>query len=91
MLRMDPGLFPLRARKLSTVREMIFVPFIALILLSMIVRAMNLSGLTRKYSVERMFLELQKLQIIKRDDGTFEEFERTKKHRDAQTALEKML
>ncbi|MHB8396230.1 MAG: hypothetical protein ACYDAZ_04965 [Thermoplasmataceae archaeon] len=36
-----------------------------------------------------MFLELEKLQIIKKDDGTFEVLERTKKQREIQAALEK--
>jgi transposase len=90
ILKTDIDLFPIRARKHSTVRGTIFVQLIALILRSMIVRAMNLSGLTKKYSVERMFLELEKLQIVKKDDGTFEELERTKKQRDILTALEKI-
>ena len=77
-------------RKSSTVMGMIFVLFIALIMRSMIVRAMNLSGLAKKYSVERMFLELEKLQIIKKYNGTFDELERTKKQRGILTALEKI-
>ena len=56
----------------------------------MIVRAMNLSGLTKKYFIERLFLELEKLQVIKKDKGSFEELERTKKQRDILTALEKI-
>ncbi|MHB8396207.1 MAG: hypothetical protein ACYDAZ_06865 [Thermoplasmataceae archaeon] len=56
---------------------------------SMIVRAMNLSGLAKKYSVERMFLELEKLQIIKKNAGTFEKLERTKKQRAILAAMEK--
>ena len=83
-------LFPLRTRKPSTVRGTIFALFIALILRSMIVRVMNISGLAKKYSVERMFMELEKLQIIRKDDGSFEELERTKKQRDILTALEKV-
>ena len=81
MLKTGLDLFPLRV---------IFVLFIALILRSMIVRVMNISGLTKKYSVERMFLELEKPQIIQKDDGSFEELERTKKQRDVLTALEKV-
>jgi transposase len=90
MLKTDLDLFPLRARKPSTVRVTIFVLIIALILRSMIVRAMNLSGPTKKYSVERMFLELERLQIIKKGGGSFEFLERTKKQRDILTALEKI-
>ncbi len=90
MLKTDLDLFPIWGRKPSTVRETIFVLFIALILRSMIVRVMNLSGLTKKYAVEKMFLELKKLLIIKKDDGSFEEFERTKKQRDIPTVLEKI-
>ncbi len=71
MLKTGLDLFPLRARKPSTVRGTIFVLFIALILRSMIVRTMKISGLTKKYSVERMFPELEKLQIIRKDDGSF--------------------
>lgn len=90
MLKTDLDLFPLRAIKSSTVRGTIFVPFIALILLSMIVRAMNISGLTKKYSIERSFLELEKLQKIRKDEGSFDELERTNKQRDILTALEKV-
>ncbi|EQD39445.1 transposase, IS4 family protein, partial [mine drainage metagenome] len=90
MLKTALDLFPLRVRKLSTVRGTIFVLFIALILRSMIVNTMNLSGLIKKYSVERMFLELEKLQIIKKDDGSFEELERTRKQREILVALEKI-
>ena len=72
MLKTGLDLFPLRARKPSTVRGTIFVLFIALILRSMIVRTMKISGLTKKYSVERMFPELEKLQIIRKDDGSFQ-------------------
>lgn len=42
---------------------------------------MNLRGHTKKYSVERMFVELEKLQIKKMDEGAFEELERTKKQK----------
>ena len=90
MLKTDLDLFSMRARKPSTVQETIFVLFIALILRFIIVRVMNLSWLTKKYSVERMFLELKKLQIIKKNEGSFEEFERTKKQRDIITALDKV-
>ncbi len=90
MLKTDLDLFPLRARNPSTVRGTIFVLIIALILRSMIVRAMNLSGPTKKYSVERMFLALERLQIIKKGGGSFEFLERTKKQRDILTALEKI-
>ena len=75
-------------RKPSNVSGAIFVLFIALIMRSMI-RAMNLSGLGNKYSVESTVLELEKLQIIKKDDGTFEKLERAKKQRAILAAMEK--
>ena len=89
MLR-DLDLFPLISRKRSTVRETIFVLSMALIPRSMIVGTMNISGLTKKCSVERMFMELEKLQITKTDKGSFEELERTKKKSDILTLLEKI-
>ncbi len=87
MLKMDLNLLPLRVRKSSTVKETIFVLFIALTLCSMIARAMNLSELTMTYSVERMSLELEKLQIIKKGYRSFEQPERTKKQCNILTTL----
>ena len=63
-------------------RGILFVFFISLILRSALVRGMELSGLIRKYSPERMFLELEKLHTVEDVNGNLKELERTKKQKD---------
>ena len=53
-------IFPLRNHKESTIRGILFVFFISLIIRSALLRGMESSGLLKKYSLERMILELER-------------------------------
>ena len=70
-------LFPLRNRKESTIRGILFVFFISLIIRSALLRGMESSGLLKKYSLERMILELEKIHVMEDQNGNLKELERT--------------
>ena len=53
-------------------------------------REMISSGLMRKYSLEKMILELEKLHVVEDDRGNITELERTRKQKDILDALEKV-
>ena len=75
-------IFPLRDHKESTIRGTIFVFFLSLLIRSALRRGMESTKLNEKYSMERMFLELEKLHIIEDQNGNLKELERTKKQKD---------
>ena len=56
--------------------------FISPIIRSSVVKRMNDSGLSKKYSVEKMFLELEKLSKVKLSDGSIVETERKARQKD---------
>ena len=43
---------------------------------------MNESGLSKKYSIEKMLLELEKLSMVKLSDGSIMETERTARQKE---------
>ena len=86
ILKTDLDIFPLRERKPSTIRGLIFILFLSLIIRLSMRRMMSESGLNRKYSMDKAFLELEKLQMIE-IDGKMIERERTRKQRDILDAL----
>ena len=49
---------------------------------------MESSGLLKKYSLERMILELEKIHMMEDQEGTLRELERTKRQKDILEALE---
>jgi hypothetical protein len=61
-----------------------------MIIRSTLVRGMESSKLNEKYSVEKLFLELEKLHIIEDQDGKYRELERTRKHKDILDAFSKI-
>jgi transposase len=89
-LKTDLDIFPLRNRKESTIRGTIFVFFLSLIIRNAFMRGMISTGLMKKYSLERILLELEKLHVIEDQDGNLVELERTKKQRDILEALDKI-
>ena len=86
ILKTDLDIFPLRERKPSTVRGLVFILFISLIVRLAMRRMLAESALNRKYSMDKAFLELEKLQMME-IDGRMIERERTKKQRDILDAL----
>ena len=90
MLKTDMDIFPMRVRKESTIRGMLFVFFISLIIRSALMRGMVSSGLMKKYSLEKMLLELEKLHVVENANGSMSELERTRKQKNILDALEKV-
>ena len=90
MLKTDLDIFPMRVRKESTMRGMLFIFFISLIIRTALMRGMISSGLMRKYSPEKMILELEKLHVVEDANGSMSELERTRKQKDILDALEKV-
>lgn len=60
---------PLRVHSMETLKGHMFVNLIALAIRSHILADMRLSGLQKKYSVEKMLLELHKLRKVILQDG----------------------
>jgi transposase len=81
ILKTDLDIFPLRDRKPSTVRGLVFILFLSLIVRLSMRRMLAESGLNRKYSMDKVFLEMEKLQMME-IDGKMTERERTRKQRD---------
>ncbi|MHB8395585.1 MAG: IS1634 family transposase [Thermoplasmataceae archaeon] len=63
------GAEPLRVHSLETLRGELFVNLIALAIRSRVSLRMRDSGLMKKYSVEKMLLELQKIRKVILQDG----------------------
>ncbi len=89
-LKTDLDIFPMRKRKESTIRGTIFVFFLSLIIRNALMRGMISTGLVKKYSLERMLLELEKFHVIEDQNGNLTELERTKKQKDILEALDKV-
>ena len=90
MLKTDLDIFPMRVRKESTIRGMLFIFFISLIIRTALMMGMISSGLIKKYSLESMILELEKLHVVEDANGNITELERTRKQKDILEALEKV-
>jgi len=81
-LKNDLRLLPLNAQRDSTMSGLIFVFFIALILRMRIVKLMQEKGLTSRYNLEGMLIELEKIRKIELSDGEVLTSELTKKQRE---------
>ncbi len=90
MLKTDLDIFPMRDHSENTVRGSMFVFFLSLLIRSAILRGMQSTHLVEKYSVEKMFLELEKLHMIEDQDGELKELERTRKQKEILDALSSM-
>ncbi len=86
-LKTDLDVFPLREHNESTVKGMLFFFFLSMIIKSILLRAMGSSKLSRKYSIESMLIELEKLHMIEDQAGSLREIERTRKQKDILDAL----
>jgi transposase len=87
MLKNDIEALPLNVRKDSTVSGYLFVCYLSLILRMRLLRLLKESGLNRKYSIEGLLTELEKLRLMILPDGTKIPTEVTKRQRDIITAL----
>ena len=80
----------MRVRKESTIRGILFIFFISLIIRSALMRGMISSGLIKKYSLEKMILELEKLHVVEDASSSITELERTRKQKDILEEIEKV-
>ena len=87
VLKNDIDALPLNVRKDATVAGYLFVCFLALILRMRLLRLVKEAGLNKKYSIEGLLTELEKLRLMVIPDGTRIPPEVTKRQRDILTAL----
>ena len=87
VLKNDIGLMPANLRTNSSLRGYLFISFIALILRMKLMRMMIDAGLNKKYSVEGLFTELEKIKTLVLSDGEKITTEITKKQREILDAL----
>lgn len=71
-----------QVKKESTLRGLLFVCFIGLILRMRLSKKMDEAGLSKRYSVEGLLLELSKLKVIEMTDGKRIKTELTKKQKE---------
>lgn len=87
MLKNDIEALPMNVRKDSTVSGYLFVCFLSLILRMRLLRMLKESGLNKKYSIEGLLTELEKIRLMILPDGTRLPTEISKKQREILSAL----
>jgi transposase len=87
VLKNDIELMPANLRTNSSLRGYIFIAFLALILRMKLMRMMNEAGLSKRYSVEGLITELEKIKMMILPDGEKIVTELTKKQREILDAL----
>ena len=71
-------------------RSSLFIFFISLIIRSTLIRGVISSDLVKRYSLEKMLLELEKLHVVEDVSSRITELERTRKQKDILEALERV-
>ena len=89
ILKTDLDIFPMRVRKELTIRGMLFILFKSPIIKKAHMRGMISSCLMKKYSLEKVILELEKLHVVVDASGNITEPERTRKQKDILEMIEK--
>jgi hypothetical protein len=87
VLKNDIDLTPANLRTNSSLRGYLFVAFLALILRMKLMRMMIDAGLNKRYSVEGLFTELEKIKVMILPDGEKATTEISKKQREILDAL----
>ncbi|MDD1752078.1 MAG: IS1634 family transposase, partial [Methanotrichaceae archaeon] len=87
ILKNDIDLMPAHVRTDNTLRGYLFIAFLALILRMKLMRLMVESGLSKKFSVEGLLTELEKIKVMMLPDGQTITTEVTKKQRQILDAL----
>lgn len=88
VLKNDIDIMPANLRTNSSLRGYLFISFLALILRMKLIRMMIDAGLNKKYSVEGLFTELEKIKVIVLPNGEKITTEITKKQREILEALQ---
>ncbi len=87
ILKNDIDLMPAHVRTDSTLRGYLFIAFLALILRMKLMRLMVEAGLSKRFSVEGLLTELEKIKVMILSDGQKIKTEVTKKQREILDAL----
>jgi transposase len=87
ILKNDIDLMPANVRTDSTLRGYLFIAFLALVLRMKLLSMMNKAGLNKRFSVEGLLTELEKIKVIILPDGQKITSEVTKKQREILDAL----
>jgi transposase len=87
ILKNDIDLMPANVRTDSTLRGYLFIAFLALILRMKLMRMMTKAGLRKRFSIEGLLTELEKIKVIILPDGQKITSEVTKKQREILDAL----
>ncbi len=87
ILKNDLELIPMNVRTDSSLRGYLFIAFLALILRMKLMRLMTDARLLRRYSVEGLITELEKIKVMILPDGQMITTEITKKQRKILDAL----
>jgi transposase len=87
VLKNDIDIMPANLRTNNSLRGYLFIAFLALILRMKLLKVMNDSGLNKKYSVEGVLTELEKIKIMILPNGERITTEVTKKQREILDAL----
>jgi transposase len=82
ILKNDLELMPMNLRTDSSLRGYLFIAFIALILRMKLMRMMNQAQLSKRYSVEGLITELEKIKVMILPDGQKITTEISKKQRE---------
>jgi transposase len=87
ILKNDIDLMPAHVRTDNTLRGYLFVAFLALILRMKLMRLMREANLSKRFSVEGLLTELEKIKVMILPDGQKITTEITKKQREILNAL----
>jgi len=87
ILKNDLQVYTPNVRKEATLRGLLFLCFIGLIVRMRLMKKMQESGLSEKYSITGLLTELRKLKIIELTDGKRMRTERTKKQKEILACL----
>lgn len=82
MLKNELDMLPLNTQKESTTKGFIFVNFLSLIIRMRLLNRMRETDLIKKYTIEKLLLELEKLKKVELADGEVILTETTRKQRD---------
>jgi len=88
ILKNDIDLMPAHVRTDSTLRGYLFVAFLALILRMKLMNMMLKAGLSKRYSVDGLLLELEKIKVMILPDGQRITTEISRKQREILNALD---
>jgi transposase len=87
ILKNDIDLMPAHVRTDNTLRGYLFVAFLALILRMKLMRMMLQAGLSKRFSVDGLLIELEKIKVMILPDGKRITTEITRKQREILNAL----